>query len=86
MIFSCNFSVTLLVDGEVDIYISVKYGALNLKKQSFNILIHITIYVLLYGAVVYWLSLLHNFVQLSLNSDSACPARGMSEIRDGEDI
>ena len=36
-------------------------------------------------AGVQWLSLLHNFIQLSLNSDSN-PARGVSEIRDGQDL
>ena len=32
-----------------------------------------------------WLSLLHNFIQPNLNSDSN-PARGVSENRDGEDL
>ena len=42
-----------------------------------------------YGAAVWWLSLLHNFIQQSLNSGSCAgsnPVRGVSEIRDGEDL
>ena len=40
------------------------------------------------GAVVQWLSLLHNFIQLSLNSGSAQVQTllSVSEIRDGEDL
>ena len=40
------------------------------------------------GTVVWWLSLLHNFIQLSLNSGSAQAQTllGVSEIRDGEDL
>ena len=37
------------------------------------------------GAVVCWLSLLHNFIQLSLNAGSN-PARGVSEIHNSEDL
>ena len=37
------------------------------------------------GALVYWLRLLHNFIQQSLNSCSN-PACRVSEIRDGEDL
>ena len=37
------------------------------------------------GAVVQWLSLLHNFIQPTLNSGSN-PVRGVSEIRNGEDL
>ena len=47
------------------------------------------VWILCHGAVVLWLSLLHSFIQLSLNSGSAQvrnPARGVSEIRDGEDL
>ena len=44
--------------------------------------------VLSSGAVVLWLSLLRNFIQLSLNSGSAQVQTllGVSEIRDGEDL
>ena len=41
------------------------------------------------GAVMYCLSLLHNFIKLGLNSGSAQvpnPARGGLEIRDGENL
>ena len=44
--------------------------------------------VLSSGAVVLWLSLLRNFIQLSLNSGSAQVQTllSVSEIRDGEDL
>ena len=43
-------------------------------------------YMLLCGAVVQWLSLLHNFIQLKPELRfyaGSNPARGVSEIRDG---
>ena len=41
--------------------------------------------ILRFTGSFFLLSLLHNFIQLSLNSGSN-PVRGVSEIRDGEDL